>query len=61
MQDDKTHCGDFSRIDIHDQSQLKNLAEKLAVTVQDILFAIEQVGNNRQKVEEFFHNKENAY
>lgn len=61
--EDKTYCGqsDRSHVDATDLSAMEDLCKKLGVSKQDILDAIEQVGNDRDKVEEYFHDKENSY
>jgi hypothetical protein len=58
--EDKTYCGRGDRSDMND-SDIYSLAERLGVSVQDILDVMEQVGEDREKVVAYFHDKENSY
>ena len=62
-EEDKTYCGreDRDHVDGRDSSLVSRLAKKLAITEQDVIDAMEQVGNDPAKVEAFFHDKENSY
>lgn len=44
---------DRSRVSGSEEYELQYLAEKLNVSTEEIRKAIEKVGNNREKVEEF--------
>lgn len=60
--EDKTYCGRGEKhitADLPENIQL--LTEKLGITKEDIIDAIKLVGNDKNKVEEYFRNKENAY
>jgi hypothetical protein len=48
---------DRSRVAGNEEYELQYLAEKLNVSVEEVRKAIEQVGNNREKVEEFLRNR----
>ena len=60
--EDKTYCGSEERDggDITN-ADIKNMAERLGLAEQDIIDAIEKVGLNLRKVEQYFHDKENSY
>lgn len=60
--EDKTYCGRGEKhiaADLPESIQL--LIEELGITKEDIMVAITLVGNDKTKVEEYFHNKENSY
>ena len=58
--EDKTYCGrGYSAAD--DEDSINQLTKQLGVSKQDILDAIELVGNDKEKVEEYFRSKENSY
>jgi hypothetical protein len=61
--EDKMYCGsdDRSHVDQGNDTQLAMLSKKLGVSVKDILdvMSTQQIGINR--VEDYFHNKQNAY
>jgi hypothetical protein len=44
---------DRSRVSSSEEYELQYLAEKLNVSTEEIRRAIEQVGNSREKIEEF--------
>ncbi|MFL5773802.1 MAG: DUF3606 domain-containing protein [Flavisolibacter sp.] len=44
---------DRSRVSASDDYELQYMAEKLNVSTEEVRKAIERVGNDRQKVEEF--------
>lgn len=55
MSDDKNlqDGRDRSRVSGSEEYELQYLAEKLNVSTEEVRKAIEQVGNSREKVEEF--------
>lgn len=61
--EDKTYCGreDRSHVDQGDDTKLAMLSKKLNVPVKDIvdIMAREQIGITQ--IEDYFHNKQNAY
>lgn len=61
--EDKTYCGrdDRSHVDQGDGTKLAMLSKKLNIPVKDILdiMAREHIGINQ--IEDYFHNKQNAY
>jgi hypothetical protein len=62
MADDKNirDGRDRSRVSGSEEYELQHLAEKLNVSTDEVRRAIEQVGNSREKVEEFLRgNKRN--
>jgi hypothetical protein len=59
--DDKTYCGRENYKEADEPAVIKDLVEKLGIAEQDVLDAIEQVGNDRTRVEAFFRSKENSY
>jgi hypothetical protein len=63
MADDKNlrDGRDRSRVSGSEDYELQHLAEKLNVSTEEVRNAVEQVGNSREKVEEFLRsNKRNA-
>ena len=44
---------DRSRVSGSEEYEIQHIAEKLNVSAEEIRRAIEQVGNNREKIEEF--------
>ena len=58
--EDTTYCGRGDRSDMND-SEIFSLAQRLGVSVQDILDVMEQVGEDHEKVAAYFHDKENSY
>ena len=50
---------DRNRINPSEEYEVRHVAEKLGVSAQEVRRAIEQVGNNREKVEEFLKGKGN--
>jgi len=48
---------DRSRVSGSEEYELQYLAEKLNVSTEEIRRAIEQVGNNREKVEEYLKGR----
>lgn len=42
-------------------SQVNEIAERLAVSNEDVLDAIEQVGDDPKKIEEVLRGRENSY
>lgn len=61
MADDKNLRGgqDRSRVAGNEEYELQHIAQKLGVSAEDVRRAIEQVGNNREKIEEFLRSKGN--
>lgn len=61
MADDKNlqDGRDRSRVSGSEEYELQYLAEKLNVSTQEVRKAIEQVGNSREKVEEFLRGRGN--
>jgi len=58
--EDKTYCGrGYSAAD--DEDTIDMLMKQLGVSKQDILNAIQLVGNDKEKVEEYFRRKEKSY
>ena len=55
MADDKNKQDgrDRSRVSGSEEYELEYMAEKLNVSIEDVRRAIEQVGNSREKVEEY--------
>lgn len=51
---------DRSRVDGNEQYELRYIAEKMNVSTEEVQRAIESVGNNRDKVEEYLRNKGRA-
>jgi signal transduction histidine kinase len=52
---------DRSRVSGSEEYELQHLAEKLNVSTEEVRRAIEQVGNSREKLEEFLRrNQRNA-
>lgn len=61
MADDKNlqDGRDRSRVSGSEEYELQYLAEKLNVSTEEVRKAIEQVGNSREKVEEFLRGRGN--
>lgn len=61
MSDDKNlrDGRDRSKVDGSEQYELQHVAEKLGVSVEEVRQAVEKVGTNREKVEEYLRNKGN--
>lgn len=61
MPDNKENRGerDRSRIDTSEPYELNYIAQKLGVSKEQILGAVAEVGNSREKVEEYIRNKPN--
>jgi hypothetical protein len=61
--EDKTYCGEAERDQPAniDEKGIAELANKLGVSAQDIFDVIAQVGRDRQRIESYFHDKENSY
>ena len=59
MADDKNlRSGrDRSRVAGNEEYEVQHIAEKLGVSTEEIRRAIEQVGNNREKIEEYLKNR----
>ena len=57
--EDKTFCGRGYFAD--DEDTIDLLMKQWGVSKQDILDAIELVGNDKTKVDEYFRSKENYY
>ena len=59
MADDKNRQDgrDRSRVSGSEEYELQYLAEKLNVSTEEIKKAIEQVGNNREKVEQYLRGR----
>jgi hypothetical protein len=63
MADDKNlrDGRDRSRVSGAEDYELQHLAEKLNVSTEEVRHAVEQVGNSRERIEEFLRrNKRNA-
>lgn len=58
MADDKNiqDGRDRSRVSGSEEYELRHLAEKLNLSTDEVRRAIQQVGNNREKVEEFLRS-----
>jgi hypothetical protein len=50
---------DRSRVSGSEDYELQHIAEKLNVSTEEVRRAIEQVGNSREKVEEFLRGNSN--
>jgi hypothetical protein len=50
---------DRSRVSSSEEYELQYLAEKLNVSTEEVRRAIEQVGNSREKIEEFLRGRGN--
>jgi hypothetical protein len=61
MADDKNLRGgqDRSRVSGSEDYELQHLAEKLNVSTDEVRKAIEKVGNNREKIEEYLKGNRN--
>jgi hypothetical protein len=61
--EDKIYCGEAERDQPAniDEKGIVELANKLGVSAQDIFDVIAQVGHDRQRIESYFHDKENSY
>jgi len=62
MADDKNmqDARDRSRVSGSEEYELQYMAEKLNVSTEEVRRAIEQVGNSREKIEEFLRgNRKN--
>lgn len=61
MADDKNirDGRDRSRVSGSEEYELQFLAEKLNVSIDEVRQAIEKVGNNREKLEEYFRSNRN--
>lgn len=63
VSEDKTYCGseDRSHVDAGSDTKLAMLSKKLGVSIKDILdvMSLYQLGINQ--IEDYFHNKQNAY
>ncbi|HLA51844.1 MAG TPA: hypothetical protein VK618_00980 [Flavitalea sp.] len=61
--EDKTYCGEAERDQPAnvDEKEIAELANKLGVSGQDIVDIIALVGHDRQRIESYFHDKENSY
>lgn len=61
MPDDKNQRGqrDRDRIDPNEPYELRHVEQKLGVSREQVLQAIAEVGDNREKVEEYLRNKPN--
>jgi hypothetical protein len=59
MADNKNLRGgrDRSRVAGNEEYEVQHIAEKLGVSTEEIRRAIEQVGNNREKIEEHLKNR----
>jgi len=59
MPDNKDFVGgqDRTRVDSSEDYELQYLSEKTGASKEEIKKAIEKVGNNRQKVEEYLKKK----
>ena len=55
MADDKNlrDGRDRSRVSGSEEYELKYLAEKLNISIEEVRKAVEKVGNNREKIEEY--------
>jgi len=61
MADDKNLRGgqDRSRVSGSEDYELQHLSEKLNVSTDEVRKAIEKVGNNREKIEEYLKGNRN--
>ena len=61
MSDDKTNRGPADRrlVNANEPYELKHVQEQLGVSREEVLEAIQEVGNEREKIEEYLKNKPN--
>lgn len=61
MADDKNlrDGRDRSRVAGSEEYEVQHLAEKLGVSTEEVKKAMQQVGNSREKIEEYFRSKIN--
>ena len=59
MADDKNirDGRDRSRVAGNEDYELQHIAEKMNVSIEEVRKAVEQVGNNRQEIEQFLQNR----
>ena len=50
---------DRSRVGGNEEYEVRHIAEKLGVSAEEVKKAIQKVGNNREKVEEFLKGRSN--
>jgi biotin operon repressor len=50
---------DRSKVAGNEAYELQHIAEKMGVSQEEVRKAIQQVGNSREKVEEFLRNRSN--
>lgn len=48
---------DRSRVSANENYEVQHIAEKFKVSAEEVRKAIEQVGNSREKIEEFLNRK----
>ena len=48
---------DRDRVAGNEEYEVRHLSEKMNVSAEEVRNAIKQVGNNREKIEEFLRNK----
>ena len=59
--DKKSRDGrDRSRVAGNEDYELRHVAEKLGVSMEEVRKAVEQVGNDRQKVEAYLSGRKNS-
>jgi hypothetical protein len=59
--DKKSRDGrDRSRVAGNEDYELQHVAEKLGVSMEEVRKAVEQVGNDRQKVEAYLSGRKNS-
>jgi hypothetical protein len=59
--DKKSRDGrDRSRVAGNEEYELQHVAEKLGVSMEEVRKAVEQVGNDRQKVEAYLSGRKNS-
>jgi hypothetical protein len=57
--DDKTYCGRGESPEM--RREIDDLAERLAISRQDVLDVMDQVGSSLDAVEAYFLSKQNSY
>lgn len=61
MADDKNlrNDRDRSRVAGNEEYELEYVAKRYGVTIEEVRAAVQQVGNSREKIEEYLQNKGN--
>jgi len=63
MQNDKSKAAgtEPERINATEEKEVNEMAENLVVSREDVLDAINQVGDEREKIEEMLRGRENSH